>query len=317
MAGALLGFVLLWVLFYAIFRLLPYVSAGADVVFRAKLQQETSGTVFPPDHHARRVLIFGSSKVLAGFVPSYFDQKAAGDGQRYYSYNSGYPAREFFLPQLQKMIKNDSGVPDILLLTLPWQSRQGRFNVFHLVKSDHDLAEDFFPFRYLIRDLFLFTVTSRSHGGLLSFYRESRLNAARMLQDRGYYFITEQSHFANDRLPDDFHLGTDEPDTIAVRTADSGSTELRELNRIVEERHIQCFFVPDYRRAAERAAAPAVDRPFVELLQRYSSCKLLGPDYYSYPNWMFSDSGHLNRDGAKIYTSALYNLLANAVDKGH
>jgi hypothetical protein len=63
-------------------------------------------------------------------------------------------------------------------------------------------------------------------------------------------------------------------------------------------------------RAGLAAAAPDVDEDFAALLRRYSSCKLLGPDYYLYPNRMFSDQNHLNSEGAAVYTEAIYKLLA-------
>ncbi len=313
MARSLLFFAMLWIVFYAIFRAFPYLSSGAEVIYRSKLDQETNGSVFPADIDARRVLIFGDSTILAGFVPAYFDSLAAADGHKCYSYNSGYPARGSFVPQLQKMAGKRSSVPDILLLTLPWGSAHEGFSVFRLFPDDRDIANRLFPFRYLVRDTFSFLITSRDRGGPRSYYSESRRNNARMLQDRGYYFISEQSHYPDDRLPDDFHLGSDRPDSVELRSADGESGELKELNRIVEEHGIQCYYVPIYARLGRFAPAPEIDRPFAEVLRRNSPCKLLGPDYYLYPSRMFSDSVHLNREGAKAYTGDIYRLLEKEI----
>jgi hypothetical protein len=314
-ARYLLGFVLLWLVFYEIFRLFPYVSAGADVVYRAKIQQEFSGIVFSNEHPGKRVLIFGSSKVLAGFVPAYFDQTLAGRS-KYHSYNSGYPARSTFVPQLSEMVKRRTGVPDILLLTLPWISTAEHINLLHPALSDHDTAEAIFPFRYLIRDFFSFLLSAREHGGPLKYYREAHANVERVIGDRGYYFVSEQSHYQNDRLPDDFRLASDQPAVVLDRSADAGSAELKELNRIVETHQIKCYFVPQYMREGEYAPPPTTDTAFANLLRQNSSCKQLGPDYYLYPNRMFSDHAHLNREGALIYTRALYELLSQAESTG-
>lgn len=269
-----------------------------------------SGAVFSANTSSHKVLIFGDSKILAGFVPAYFDGLAAADGAKVYSYNSGYPGRVFFVPQLKEMVKNGSSTPDILLLTQPWKPGRDSFDIFHPIQDDHDVAERIFPFRYLLRDALSFLMTSRQHGGPLRFYRESRRNVAKMLQDRGYYFIAEQSQYPNDQLPDDFHLATDHPDIYVPRNTDSDSTELDELNAIIAQHHIQCYYVPTYMRSGEFAPAPGVDQAFADLLRQHTSCKLLGPDYYTYPNRMFSDLGHLNREGAKVYTEAIYKLLA-------
>ena len=135
-----------------------------------------------------------------------------------------------------------------------------------------------------------------------------------MLRDRGYYFIAEQSNFPNDTLPDNYRLGSDLPGLVRYRTADPDSGELAELNAILREHRIQCYFVPYYMRATAAAPAPATDRQFADLIARTTPCKMIGPDYYSYPNRMFSDYIHLNPEGAEVYTKDLYRLLlANGV----
>ena len=37
--------------------------------------------------------------------------------------------------------------------------------------------------------------------------------------------------------------------------------------------------------------------------------QVIGPDYWQYPNRMFSDPAHLNPHGAEIYTRDLWNLV--------
>jgi hypothetical protein len=304
-----LGFVALWLVFYWIFILFPFISTGADVVYRSKLRQEFHGTVFPVDQTSRKVLIFGNSKVLAGFIPDEFDHLAAEDKLNYYSYNSGYPARSAFLPELREMVKRKSGVPDVLLLTLPWESTTNHYDIFRMPQNDHEIADMVFPFRYLVRDLFSFLITSRQHGGPLSYYRESGSNVTKMLKDRGYYFVSEQSHYPNDSLPDDFHLPSDRPTLVMTRSADIESAQLQELNQVIGEHHIKCYFIPQYMREGEYAPAQKEDQAFADLLRLHSSCKMLGPDYVLYANRMFSDRAHLNRMGAQIYTRTIYDLV--------
>jgi len=309
-ARGVAGFAVLWLLAYAVFRSFPYLTAGAEVVYQAKLRQEFSGQVFAANSNARRILIFGDSRVLAGFIPSRFDTLAAADGLSVSSYNSGYPAVAEFVTQLKRIASNSAATPNILLLTMPWKSASKNFDPFHPLPDDHDIADRVFPFHFLIRDTASFFATAREHGGVQAFYRESRENEARMLRDRGYYFISEQSHFPNNRLPDTFHLDSDNPQWVFLRSADPESKELADLNAIILQHGIQCYYVPAYMRAGLAAAAPDVDEDFAALLQRYSSCKLLGPDYYLYPNHMFSDQNHLNSEGAAVYTEAIYRLLA-------
>jgi hypothetical protein len=309
------GFAVLWIFFFSLFKIFPYVSTGAAVVYRAKIRKQTKGLIFPIDQSINRVVIFGDSKELAGFIPKYFDDLAASDGLKFYSYNSGYPARTFFVPQLATMVGHERAIPNILLLTSPWQPRREAFSIFNPLEDDHGTAELLFPFRYFVRDSVSFLVTSRLHGGPLRFYRQSKNNEAKMLMDRGYYFVSEQSHYPHDSLPDDYRQSSDTPGSEMSRSADFSSVELKALNEIVANYHIRCYYVPQYVRIGEYAPAPKVDRVFADMLQRRSSCKLLGPDYYSYENRLFSDPVHLNPEGARIYTRDIYNLLSQ-VEKG-
>ena len=63
-----------------------------------------------------------------------------------------------------------------------------------------------FPFRNFLRDMTAFLLAAPSHGGLVSYYRESEENERAVIAERGYHLITEQSHFPGGRLPDDFRL---------------------------------------------------------------------------------------------------------------
>jgi hypothetical protein len=72
-------FAIFWAMFYGLSRGLPYLKNGSDIVFGAKLQWEEKGLVFPADPAVTRVLIFGNSKILAGFVPAWFDQMSLAD----------------------------------------------------------------------------------------------------------------------------------------------------------------------------------------------------------------------------------------------
>ena len=72
---------------------------------------------------------------------------------------------------------------------------------------------------------------------------------------------------------------------------------------------MDCYYVPYYLREGEAAPAATRDVRFAALLQQTTSCKLLGPDYFLYPNRLFADQTHLNEAGARVYTEALFQLL--------
>ncbi len=61
-------------------------------------------------------------------------------------------------------------------------------------------------------------------------------------------------------------------------------------------------------RAKPRRRKPGTQR-FAAQVEQATPCKLLGPDYYLYPNRLFADQTHLNQAGARLYTEALFQLL--------
>jgi hypothetical protein len=305
-------FVFLWLIFVALYRRFPYLKNGSDLVFRAKLRWEASGAIFPKNPNIVRVLIFGNSKILAGFVPSFFDQLAAAAGLQVSSFNSGFPGSDLVLPPLQTMCARGQA-PNVLLLSLPWRADPPRRTILRFLPDDHAVIEALFPFRNLITDFTSFLMRAPSNGGVAAYYRDAEQNESRVIAQRGYYLISEQSNFPDGRLPDDFHLQSDQPNAIVVRTTPPPGSEVVALNRLVSQYRIRCYFVPFYLRLGEAAAAPAYDERFATAVERATSCKLLGPDYYLYPNRLFSDQTHLNQAGAEIYTEALFRLLEDSL----
>ena len=311
-------FLVLWTLFYALERAFPYLKNGSDIVFTAKLQLERTGTIFPANSNAERVLIFGNSKVLAGFLPSLFDGVAAAEKLNVVSFNSGFPGSDEFLPELETLCKRGQA-PNVLLLTIPWDQDPPRRNLFHLVQDDHAVIGELFPFRFWPRDFTSFLMTAKSHGGVTNFYKESQNGARQVVLDRGYYLITEQSRFPGGRIPDDFHLASDQPGKQLLRRApaEDEDKESRELKRLVRQYHMRCYYVPYYLRAGEAAPPPAYNQTFAAAAESATSCGLLGPDYYLYPNRLFSDQTHLNTAGARVYTRALFRLIEDSLSQGH
>jgi hypothetical protein len=305
----------LWGGFFALNRALPYMKNGSDIVMAAKIDLERNGQIFPADAAVERVMIFGNSKVLAGFLPSAFDELAAADKLNVSSFNSGFPGSNEFLSEFEALCARGQA-PNVVLITLPWRPDPPPHDLFHLVQDDHAMVEDLFPFRFWIRDLTSFLMSAKEHGGVRSFYRESRGDAQLVVRDRGYYLITEQSRFPGGRIPDDFRLASDQPDVIAARNAPPAGVEAQELDRLIRQYHVRCYYVPFYLRVGEAAAPPARDQTFAQAVESATPCKLLGPDYYLYPNRLFSDQTHMNTAGAHEYTQALFELVKGQLGQG-
>jgi hypothetical protein len=305
--GTVSLFIALWLSFFELNRRFPYLKNGSDVVYHAKLKWEAHGTIFPADRGVLRVLIFGNSKVLAGFVPSLFDRMAASQ-LRVSSFNSGFPGSDLMLPPLKAMCERGQA-PDLLLLTLPWRVDPPRRTIFRFILDDHDVIQSLFPFRNMSRDFTTFLLNAPRHGGVVSYYREAEGDETRVIADRGYYLIWEQDRFPGGHLPADFHLASDQPKVVSPRYEGPAGAEVTALNELISRYHIRCYYVPYYLREGEAAEPPGYDQQFAALIAERSSCTVVGPDYYLYPNEFFADHSHLNQAGAAAYTEDLFHLL--------
>ncbi len=243
----------LWIIFYTAWRELPFVRAGAAVIYSAKDNQERLGVIFPPQVPvSSRVIVFGNSKVLAGFIPDVFDRQIAAD---VYSSNMGKPDESRFVRDLALLAARGQA-PHNILVTLPWATESDSANPFQFPPDDSTLMGDLFPFRKLPRDLVLFGMLSRSRGGIPAYYRYGEQAVQSMQRNRGWYFIDGQSHFPGNRLPDNFHLGTDRPGVVDDPAFFPRGPEFARLNQLAEEYSMRVFLVPSYHREGELAPSP-------------------------------------------------------------
>jgi hypothetical protein len=131
-----------------------------------------------------------------------------------------------------------------------------------------------------------------------------------MVDNRGWYFIKWQSHYLNDRLPDDFSVPTDHPGQPDIRKIPAASLMRNRLLQLATKYNFQILMVPSYRRAGEFAPAADADRDaLVPTVPAASPVRVIGPDYWTYPAASFADPVHLNPAGRSVYTADLAVLL--------
>jgi hypothetical protein len=311
----LCGFAALWAGFFFLNRATPFIANGADAIKEKKKEFEAEGKTFQNGRPGLRLAIFGSSKVLSGFIPDNFDALARRDSLSVNSFNSGFPGQSEFLDELTKMLDQENG-PDVVLLTIPWESHAKHLSLFSLPIGDNQLANKIFPFRFYMRNVARFLAESHRHGGVRVFYRYTKEICDQVLAARGYYYIKELNVFPDGRLPPTWSLPSDHPREVMTRQADFESAELERLDTILKRRHVVCFYVPEHMRSTEAAPAPPTDTDFAQQLERHTQCRALGPDYFSYSPVLYSDDLHLNPDGAKVYTQDLYKLVAPQLGQG-
>lgn len=306
--GSALRFSLLtiitWSCLFALDRSFPYLRPGSDVIHAAKLRAVNEGGIFRRDVPIRVVAV-GNSRTLAGFDPGVFSECLDTPCQ---AYNLGLPGTNQYVAPLRTMI-GAGDVPTHVLIQAPWPKPSRRLSPLGLLRQDADLIRMLFPFRDLPRNLAIFLVASHSRGGIRDYYLRKQETAQEAVAARGYYFIEGQSRFEDDRLPDQFSLSADRPDTVYVRPFEFDALALAELLNIGKEHRIQFIIIPEYYREKAFAEPPPVNPEVVGKSASIPGLMVLGPDYWRFPNRLFSDAVHLNREGAGIYTRRLAHLV--------
>jgi len=296
---ALLG--LVWLILYGLWWSFPSLRPGHEQIYDLKLELASQGDIFERKAPIR-VVMFGDSRVLSGFDPDLFDELSGGEVQ---SYNLGLPNSSDFLDVLEGMVTSGSS-PTHALLVSPWASRR-ETGAWDLIQNDQEIISKLFPFRYFPRDLAQFLVRSYQHGGVSSYYdyMQKQVDSAR--RDRGYFFIEHMSHFPNDRLPEDFRLESESPDRVLVRPYQLSGKAYMRVRELSDRHGIQFVVVPLYHREGQYAP-PRPNEKQRQMLEPHGVW-VMGPDYWLYPNALFSDPIHANREGAAHYTQQLWNTV--------
>ncbi len=217
-----------------------------------------------------------------------------------------------FLPPLEAMCARGQA-PNVLLLTLPWRRDPPRRGIFHFIPDDHAVIDHLFPFRNFLRDLTAFLLAAPSHGGVMSYYRESEENERAVIAERGYHLITEQSHFPGGRLPDDFHLairpahGKTPAHCACAKRADWPA---QSIDPAVSHGLLLRALLPPRWGSRARGSSMTLPLPRRSNMPPRASCSVLTT--FLYPNRLFADQTHLNQAGARVYTEALFQLLKDS-----
>ncbi|MCC6321834.1 MAG: hypothetical protein IT438_10425 [Phycisphaerales bacterium] len=294
----------------------PYVRSGATLVTEMKRGLAEAGRPFARDG-SLRVMAFGSSKTLSGFIPDLFDREAARLGVAgVESYNFGLPGEFAFVEEFEAMVDRGAG-PDVALLIIPWPAEElPAPSVLRPITHNRPIIDAVFPFRKLPRDAFIMATESGfSPSRFRAAYAESERTVKQVALDRGYYFIARQSHYANDQLPAAFTAPTDTPGQIAPRVIPRGPVFDR-ISKLCRERGVRCIYVPSYFREGQYAPARGHNPEAASVLAGHDEFAIVGPDYLLYPNRLFSDPIHTNRVGAEDYTRAIAALVAPELKKG-
>lgn len=293
-------FALVWLVFVGAWSSYPELRPGHQQVLDEKLSWLKSGSLFSKDT-AVRVVVFGSSKVLAGFVPDTFDQLSKG---RVESVNFGLPDHARYVVSNLKRIVAQGTIPTHVVLT---QCLRSSVTLESQGERDVQIIEALFPFRRLARDVIEFSARSWSAGGVGQFLADSRRQIKALRRSRGYHFIADQSIYPMHQLPDGFRSVRDQPEQQGARDCGATGPEFVKLQAMQSQFGFRVLFVPVPVRLNRYAEAP--ETPKLAVAFEGASVEVLGPDYWRLSNRYFSDPAHLNRAGASLYTHRLWALM--------
>lgn len=294
---------IVWIVFFAIDRAFPYLQSGSDLIYAKKYELIERVPIFPPTA-TFKIAAFGNSKTLSGVIPSLFDQELARNS---YTFNFGLPNVYEFVNELEKLVAKGD-IPTHILLQVPWDdSRQKTF--LEKLDDDKTILNTLVPFRHLPRDIALFIFFSRHYGGFTTYYAAKQAIVEQMVLDRGYHFIVGQSHYRNNRLPDDFALPLDKPNVVARRNLPMDAPLFHRLDKLVTKYGMHVYLVPEYYRKGELAPVQEPNAENVAKLAKHKQYSVVGPDYILLENHYFSDPVHLNPEGAVVYTRFLVHEL--------
>lgn len=293
---------LLYLAFLGTYLLLPGLRSGAEQIYSAKRSYVRHNKLFRDDA-ACRVLICGTSKILSGFQPLYFDRLAVTNVS---SFNLGLPGSDSFIWEPEVLVARGEA-PTHVLLTQAWGTNDVH-DLLAVLRSDDQLMSRLFPFRKLPRDLVLFALRAPKNGGLRAYYRHVLGLVEQMKHDQGYHFIESQSHYPGHRLPSDYHRDGDDPHHLQPRELLTEGPIFERLKRAMRQGGFQVLVVPSYYREGE--VAPSQPDPAARERLAAAGIQLCGPDYWVFPPEYFSDSSHLNPEGAREYTERLWRLVS-------
>jgi hypothetical protein len=291
---------------------------GASIVCEQKRKavREKKWTV---SEDKTNVLYFGASGVLSAIIPEVFDSLM---NHQTYSLNLALPALPIgpYYHYLLDFLEHNPA-PDYIIMTYHVDSEPilltdtyGNQGVgfpgelfSYLIHRDekHQIVNYLLPFHVYRGALFRFLYNRLFDPAHIEETRQrnSRI-VKKMIEDRGYYFIMEQSKFPGGRLPEDYTEETDCPECEMKLYDPDTDIYVDKFFRLTEKLNTKVLLVSHPIREGRFKQFEAVPGAINKLITRYEHVSI-PPEGWKLPfyeNRYFADPHHLNKDGALVYT---------------
>jgi hypothetical protein len=324
---ALLLGILIPVLNYLGLRAGKIYKDGAAQVCEIKRRMVRSGAI----HYIKdkdNVLFLGTSRILAGITPTYFDEL---NEDKTYSYNLALPglpiSSSYFV--LREYLEQNPPPQYVVMQLYINRCRSCNLYNYYAVQGLESPAEILSLFKHMDNKAIIFNYifpfrmykfhTARYlfdsiiiPARIRSIRKKNNAILNRMIENRGYYFIEEQAVAANNMLPDDFAEegggGSGESINKASSYDPFVDPYVKLFFDLARDHGVKVLLIqPPYR---ERQYLQYEEMPlqYAVLLKEYKNVRIAqdGWKLKFYENRFFSDPTHLNKEGALRYTGEIY-----------
>jgi hypothetical protein len=296
---------------------------GAALVCETKREMVRSGEVSYIKGKIN-VLFMGTSRILAGIVPAYFDRL---NGGKTFSYNLALPAlpvsSAYFV--LEDYLGNNPP-PEYVVMELyisrckkctlfNYYAVQGHggtgemASLFMNVKNKSIFLNYFFPFKmykYFVFRYFFDGIFRSAKVPELMEKNRGILN--RMKEQRGYYFIEEQAAEGDRLLEPEF---ADKKRSSLEKGLDYDpfvDPYIKKFFDLTIEKKIKVLLIQPVSREEHYLQYKEMPLQFASILKRYSNVYMANEGWKLkfYERRFFGDISHLDKDGALLYTKEIF-----------
>ena len=297
---------------------------GAALVCETKRQMIRSGTIHY-EKNKDNVLFLGTSRILAGISPTYFDEL---NGGKTYSYNlalPGLPISSAYFVLQDYLEKNPP--PQYVVMQLyinrcrsctlyNYYAVQGLtkpaeiFSLFEHLTNKAIIFNYIFPFRiykfhtarYIFDSIFM-------PGRIRSIRKKNNAILNRMIENKGYYFIEEQAVAADNMLPGDFIDDNAGGESINKASSYDPFVDpyVKMFFDLAHKSGIKVLLIQPAYRENQYLQYEEMPLQYAILLKQYNNVRIASEGWKLkfYENRFFSDPTHLNKDGAQQYTKEI------------
>ena len=302
---------------------------GAALVCETKREMVRSGEVSYVKGKIN-VLFMGTSRILAGIVPTYFDQLSGG---KTFSFNLALPAlpisSAYFVLQ-DYLVRNPP--PEYVVMELyisrckkctlfNYYGSQGHGGVGEMASLFMNLKNKSFMYNYLFPfKMYKFFVFRYFYDGIFrpanisEIMEKNRGILNRMKKDRGYYFIEEQAVTEDRLLESEFSKKKKRSIEKGLVYDPFIDPYTKKFFDLTFEKKIKVLLIQPISREKQYLQYKKMPLQFASILKRYSHVYMANEGWKLkfYEMRFFGDFAHLNKDGALLYTREIFTQFNEA-----